>query len=794
MAQTIQANDFSGGVTDYYLNCPATKSKVCDNLLITQTQNGGKLKSRFGSKMFSSLDLTTKLGASDVKRVGTAVSYRRVLYAQLGPKLFYFNTSTSDWTEVIGFPATSTIYGPPPGRLVSYGTIPGKSAFYGSTASTYFTSASWGGHLLFASSDRKYPKKVFKRLDGTVKALEAGLPKFNSVGYNYFVPSSQPNGTYVWLYKFVYKQTYTDSDNITYVDYGTPSAPLQYKSITSTFPATVTLTELPVIANGAEELFWVDNLKVEVFRTVLNGSVYYSVGEFSNMNTSTIAGSYTTFTDTVTDTVLQTKPLLYTEGGILGNDRPPRSRLVHVNQDIAYYADLIDSTNQVFTNRIQQSVRGDVDSCPESFYLDVNDDIIGLSSTKSNVLLLCKNSIYRIDGYYDELGMGGMSAERISDTANCVSAQSVVQALDGVFWAGSEGVYFSDGFKVERINIDFDKTYKTYVTTNGVIDFEKCKKIHGKYDKTRNRIWWAVQTGNVDVDTCYILDLNQGIGKNSSFTTATGGSSFSPTAIEFIDGDMVRFDRRGYALIHKDQYTSDLIIDELKTPSNFQDQEITYTYETSATDFGSAFSRKYVTGVTVSCESPTSLNLQITSNSDDGRVVSDLLPILNRNGVSWGEPDVYWGDSNYAWSVSGLINQKRRMPAGAMRCNFKSLKFSNAKVPIVNSDLAGNCTVDNDVNSATLVGTSEWPLNSIGYYIAFESDGFSKEYLITARTASTVLFSDPLNTSPRGTYRWIVRGYPKGEVLSLLGFTVTFDTFGPTQDPYRSAESGEVGT
>ena len=762
MAQTIQAGDFSGGVTDYYLNCPATKSKVCDNLLITQTQNGGKLKSRFGSKMFSSLDLTTKLGASDVKRVTTAVSYRRVLYAQLGPKLFYFNTSTSDWTEVLGFSS--------------------QSAFYGSTASTYFTCSSWGGHLLFANSDRKYPRKVFKRPDGTVKVLEAGLPKLVSSGVT---SSPAPTGNSVWLYKFVYKQTYTDSDNITYVDYGTPSASFQFKSAAATIP-TVTINTLPVIANGPGDIFWIDNLKIEIFRTALNSSVFYSVGEVSS--------STTTFTDTVTDIILLTKPLLYTEGGILGNDRPPRSRLVHVNQDIAYYADLIDSTNQVFTNRIQQSVRGDVDSCPESFYLDVNDDIIGLSSTKSNVLLLCKNSIYRIDGYYDELGMGGMSAERISDTANCVSAQSVVQALDGVFWAGSEGIYFSDGFKVERINIDFDKTYKTYVTTNGVIDFEKCKKIHGKYDKTRNRIWWAVQTGNVDVDTCYILDLNQGIGKNSSFTTATGGSSFSPTAIEFIDGDMVRFDRRGYALIHKDQYTSDLIIDELKTPSNFQDQEITYTYETSATDFGSAFSRKYVTGVTVSCESPTSLNLQITSNSDDGRVVSDLLPILNRNGVSWGEPDVYWGDSNYAWSVSGLINQKRRMPAGAMRCNFKSLKFSNAKVPIVNSDLAGNCTVDNDVNSATLVGTSEWPLNSIGYYIAFESDGFSKEYLITARTASTVLFSDPLNTSPRGTYRWIVRGYPKGEVLSLLGFTVTFDTFGPTQDPYRSAESGEVGT
>lgn len=762
MAQTIQAGDFSGGVTDYYLNCPATKSKVCDNLLITQTQNGGKLKSRFGSKMFSSLDLTTKLGVNDVKRVNTSVSYRDFLYAQVGPKLFYFNTTSSSWTEVLGFSL--------------------QTAFLGATSSTYFTSASWGGHLLFANSLRQYPKKVFKKLDGSIKILEAGLPKLASAAVT---STPAPTGTFVWLYKFVYKQSYTDSDNITYLDYGTPSASFQFKSSTATLPS-VTLSNFPVLANASGDLFWTDNIKIEVFRTAANSSVYYSVGEFSN--------GVTTFADTVTDTILLTKPLLYTEGGILGNDRPPRSKLIHVNQDIAYYADIIDSTNQVFTNRIQQSVRGDVDSCPESFYLDVNDDIIGLSSTKSNVLLLCKNSIYRIDGYYDELGMGGMSAERISDTANCVSAQSVVQALDGVFWAGSEGIYFSDGFKVERLNIDFDKTYKTYVATNGVIDFDKCKKIHGKYDKTKNRIWWAVQTGNVDVDTCYILDLNQGIGKNSSFTTATGGSSFSPTAIQFIGGDMVRFDRRGYALIHKDEYTSDLIIDETKTPSNFQDQEITYTYETSATDFGSAFSRKYVTGVTVSCESPTSLNLQITSNSDDGRVVSDLLPILNRNGVSWGEPDVYWGDSNYAWSVSGLINQKRRMPAGAMRCNFKSLKFSNAKVPIVNSDLAGNCTVDNDVNSATLVGTSEWPLNSIGYYIAFESDGFSKEYLITSRTASTVLFSDPLNTSPRGTYRWIVRGYPKGEVLSLLGFTVTFDTFGPTQDPYRSAESGEVGT
>lgn len=754
MPLKVEAEDFSGGITDYYLNAPGNKLKQCENLLINQYAKMGKPFTRPGSELYSSTSPQIPAGS---QRISTAYYYKNILFVQSAQKLYWDNAGT--WTDILG--------------------PTGNNAFIGADTSKYFSYAHWNYHTLLTHTGRVRPQKVIINNSDQPEIFEAGLPAISSAGVSF----SHGGGSNNWLYKIVYKQTYVTSGNVTFLDMGTTSLPI----VVSSAGLNVTLSSLPVLTNGSTSNFRTSDIKIEIYRTQNNGTVYYRVGEVNN--------GVTSFIDNVPDATLITNPTLYTTGGVVDNDRPPKCKVVHISKDnIAYYGNIEDSLGQILSNRCQQSIAGDIDSAPASFFIDVDDEIVGISSTKSNTMLLCKNSTYRLDGTYDELGRGGISAERISDTAGCVSAASVVQALDGVFWLGLDGAYYTDGFRVIKLNVDFDKTYRTFTTDTG-LESPRAAKVQGKYDRVKNRIWWTIQREGVDVDTCYVLDLTWGIREDSTFTLVSG-SSFAPTAIEFVNGNLIRCDRRGYVFIHRDNLYTDPRIDVSISPSLWAKETILYTLETIAYNFGSSATRKYVTSINVTCESTTNLSLQITGDNDDSRLINEYAPIRYRGNVTWGEEDIYWGDPILEWNKQGLIHEKRRTPAKSIRCNYKRIKLSNSKVAILSSDQIGTVNINATAKTATLVtsGTFDWPSNAVDYYLSFESDGYTEEYLVTARTADVLTYEDLLNSSVTASgQKWVLRGYPKGEVLNLLNFSLIYELSGPTLGVYNNSDSGEVG-
>lgn len=756
MVQPLEITDFSGGVTNYYLNAPMNKHKQMDNLLLIQYQDKGLPFTRYGSEIYSSDAPQIPAGA---QRISTAFIYRNILHVQSSKKLYWFNTNM--W---------STISGPT-----------GNDAFNAADTSKVFTYSHWNNHTLIAHSGRWYPQKVIVNTSNQPEILEAGLPQFD-VSTTTITPTPGANN---WLYKLVYRQDYTVKDDITFTDYGAPSNSTDASS--AALP--VNFTTIPVLANSTTGNFRTATIKVEIYRTVDAGTVFYKVGEITN--------GTTTFADNVSDATLQLNQLLYTEGGVVANDRPPKCKLVHIFGDLAYYANIEDSTGQKLTYRVQQSIPGDIDSAPETFFADADDEIVGMSSTKSNLVLLCKNSVYRADGFFDEVGRGSLDLERISDTASCVSAQSVVQALDGLFWAGFDGIYYTDGFRVAKLNGDYDKTYFEFVHNGTTPDQTRQDRIQGKYDKRKNRIWWTIQhESSTDVDKCYILDLTWGVRENATFTTCSGLSSFSPTAIEFSGPDLIRCDRRGYVLLHQENITTDPKIDTGVAASSWVSQTIFYTLESVAFNFGTSYMRKFVTGINITADSTTNLSLQITSNNDDEKSLADLKPIRYRGSIVWGDPDIYWGDPSLVWNLNGLISEKRRMPARNLRCNYKIIKMTNAFVAIINSELIGTASINALTKTVTLTDTVtyDWPSNSVDWYIAFEVDDYIREYLITARTADVLTYSDSSNFSQPATgSKWVIRGYPKNEILNLINYSIHYVILGKTQDVFNKSETGEVG-
>lgn len=129
----------------------------------------------------------------------------------------------------------------------------------------------------------------------------------------------------------------------------------------------------------------------------------------------------------------------------------------------------------------------------------------------------------------------------------------------------------------------------------------------------------------------------------------------------------------------------------------------------------------------------------------------------------------------------------RRYPAGSLRCTYRQMRFTNSYTVIQNSDTYGNANVDSSFKTVTLMDvTTPWPDDSVDYYISFWSDGYENEYLITARTDTTLTFSDPFDTAVMTDEEsWMIKGYKKGEVLNLISYSVAFFVMSDTQGRYK---------
>lgn len=791
--QPLEIDDFSGGRTDLYVNAPANKAREMDNLLIFKDPSGkAKAKTRpgchlwFGDYKGTDVRISTLI---EIDNLGTG-SYAggNLLVVQSGASVGYPDTGT-----------TATLVGAPEG--VSY--------------------SKWGRETTVATLGTR---PFYLNSLGAV-ANSRGLPDLATS------PTVTPtaNTSKSYIYAFAYYHTYTDSvfgiirevfGPVTQVSVTNADAPQTNQN---------NIAAIPTKANAAGENYPTASMKVKIYRTINNGSTLYYIGQVNN--------GTAIFADNISDATIQANNiLLYTEGGVPDNDPPPFSAVVHTVNDTTYYGNIVEGSIQ-YTRRIRQSQIGNPDAAPGSFFVDFDDDVIAISSARSIPIVLCRDSVYRLEGAFDEVGRGEIVAVKIGDKVTCSSFQSAVQANDMVFWFGYDSVYATDGYKVFPLNTDQRDTHQSFTRTKTQSD-----RIQGKFDKVNNRIWWTVQTersftynanddqvnsGVTDCNACYVLDLTQPLTDTSTFTTISGDKNFSCTAIAFVkdggffsktaaevngfntgDNLLIRGNRHGHLLIH----SKDDVVDSYIAPDqtlaknrteNPTDTEVLIYYNTvihtlasPSFNFGTNFIRKYVPKINLACRDQGALSLQVISNNDDGKKIEALTSVRYRGDCTWGDQDLYWGDPTATWNQGGMIIAQRHFPAKNLRCSYKQVTLTNAYVAVVNSDLLGQAVVDSVSKTVTLVNAAgtDWPKYSRGYFISFSTDSYVREYEIIYRTNANVLqYYDTNNFSTSGTVDWVLRGYPKGEVLSIMGYTMHFAYLGKTQQPFRSDSTGEVG-
>jgi hypothetical protein len=600
-----------------------------------------------------------------------------------------------------------------------------------------------------------------------------------------------------YVYGFCWFYEYTVGD-VTFQDFG----PVTRVQVSNTAPIgkyAQTIRRLPTLPSNPQLNWDVSAIKLKVYRSINNGSTLYLV--------TTLDHGTTEYTDTLRDEELATREEVYDQGGLPPNEPPPICHMMHIFKETALYGDVYDGTER-FRSRLVQSIPGDPDSTPSDFTDDLDDDLVGISSTRANFIALCKKSIYRIDGGFDETGNGALTHERISDATGCVSLASIVQTDMGVFFAGNDGFYHTDGFRVTKLTRDLDKRYQS-ITKNE----KQCKRIRGAFDPLTKRIWWTVQRNPfaATADGFWVLDLKWGLKEDAVFTSFSGGTynydSFRPTSVCFFDGKMHRGDPRGYVFRHEDDKSNDPVVDTTALWTDWAREGIVFRYKSCANDFSGAY-RAYVPKITLQARNRSYLSLQINSINDDGSPVS-LKQIRSRDQYRWRDHTLKWRPTTgtaFPWVCSGMIDAWRRFPAQHLRCDFKQIELTNAYVNVCNSDERGLGLVNAAANTVTLQlidGCQELfhaDADYFDFYVVNDDGSLVGPLHPSGGQGTTVLtLSDPdglLDAYDGQSVKWLLQGITTNEKLDLVGYTLHYSPLGQNQKAYQGGvnSGGDVAT
>lgn len=745
----LKIDDWSGGITDHYLNGPLNCSEVLDNFLINRNK---KPVERPGSEIYNEDYFLNPAGNS---RVGHLSYFQDILFYQVARNLYFVDGS--GWNTLVGPVDSFPVLGA------------------GTTAS-HMSMTEWKDHLLLTVDTYSSPRQVY--LDGSSdpQVRTIGLPALASTPT--CTPSSAGAVSVSYLYGFCHKITYT----VGTVSH-TVRGPITDATATDAAGDEITvgtpcaITAIPVLTNSTTECWDTATISVEIYRSTNGGVDRKYVGAVTN--------GTTTFSDTITDALLGID--IYTAGDVSDNEPPPQAKYVINADGIVWYLNCKEGSEEK-AFRARQALKDQPYSCPGDIYVDVEGDITAGGVIDTFPIVFTKNKAYRFEGYVDNQGQGFTRKKIISRTVGCVSHNGIVPVLGGLYFPGPDGFYFTNGYQVQKISNHLNASYKAATTTEA---FQK--RIYGALDPIDQRVYWTMTSSSTetDCDELWVLDPYFGIKPESCFTTWSGGDNMTPTALAFIDNELVRADRTGYVFKHSASLYTDPIIDDGVDADLWLTTSVIYDYTSVAMSFGSEVQKKQVPKITVSAKNESNLSLLIQSINDDSAVAVDLKEIRYRNNMIWGDLDVSWGDPSIVWNYSGTILAERWFPAGSMRCVYKQVRMTNSDTIILNSDSYGQVTITAAGPTALLLdGGLTWPNDIGGYYFYLASDDYEQGYEITARTDDTLTLSDAGGLLVDGDYAWIIKGYRKGERLSLEAYTLSYEMFGEGTRGFDPAESG----
>jgi hypothetical protein len=597
--------------------------------------------------------------------------------------------------------------------------------------------------------------------------------------------------------------------------------PLLYPSVINAATRGNKIDGLPVLTNDGTTNYDIENVMINIYRTIDGGQTYYFLAQLPNGTTS--------YLDQTNDTIqggdgtpgLQNTGLtMYTTGGVVGSDQPPICKFTHLFSGTSYYAGINDN-GQFFPQQIRQTIQFAPDWAPATFSVNLDDDVMGLSSTKANVIAFCKNSTYRLSGGFNQTGQGAITYDRIADSVGSLNSKGIVKTEIGVFWPGNDGFYYTDGYQVIKISLELDKTYLSLTSSD-----KQQRSIYGAYDKATRRIWWSMQTSGMDADNSivYVFYLNFGIKPSGVFTTVSNGKLLQIASLTFLAGQGYFGDAVGHVLKTDENQKYDYSHDDITGPETdptYINAAIPYNWTSSAISLGTTARRKYFTKAHVVGKNEGNVSAQIAVIKDlnqTGAGPLKMAPINYVENVTWGTPTCIWDTPGPVWKEDGKMDLWRRFPARSLRSDFMQLQFTPSFGVIYASKSgmygqeegpppAGVIISNNGTNfMATLQNTGPHTAQGffddvVGCFLQLAKDKYVAQYKIIGVDGPDLTI---LDTSP-GTlvvnlllpYHWQIVGYKKQQRPQLqsvqLAYSMTGDTNQSYGGPLSSGGPGNAG-
>jgi hypothetical protein len=189
------------------------------------------------------------------------------------------------------------------------------------------------------------------------------------------------------------------------------------------------------------------NVSLAVYRTIVNGTVFYRVSSLSSPTLNDPTVDTVTFLDNTADSLIQSNQLLYTTGGVVDNVQPETSRLVEE------YRNRLCVAGQEDGNVVQYAdsyVFGSPVEFKEGFSFRVEQgggDISALAKMDEKLIIFKNNSIYV------QVGQGPLPTgaqndfqdpQLITSDVGCPYPQSIVSTSKGIMFKSNKGYYLLD--------------------------------------------------------------------------------------------------------------------------------------------------------------------------------------------------------------------------------------------------------------------------------------------------------------------------------------------------------------
>ncbi len=664
----------------------------------------------------------------------------------------------------------------------------------------------------------------------TVSSLPAGgvqyfplsqlLPSVNlpNTVPKFFLPNTSNEGPQAvsYGYAFTYSDTYTVEGGVTYRVESAPvfSEPVfseETMAIGFTMPmfdeTTVFITnqlitpvamilEAPPLVNDSETNYTVPAL-LNTYRTAGNGETFSLVKLIDATPleqpavpwpTINLLGQYDLVADrfsidgneALDDAIAGEANLLYTTGGFSASSQPPKSKYTWIANDYVYYGGVYDGDTFV-PNRVLQSNQLAPDWVPSQNYVEFSSPVVGGGSARNVNVCMTETGVFRLEGAFGTDGSGAIVKQQISNQIGGISGSSIVVTEVGLFFAATNGFYYTDGYQCIRISQERVNAFK-----NATVLPSQRRAIKGVYDRENRRVFWSIRSTSTELDNDKIFsyDLNFGITPSGTFTTLIGATgSWNPSALGFLGNTLYIGDTDGYLYYLDENTKTDPLKDLLVDSDDWTTTYIPWEYRSTMMDFGGTAMRKFFSRIHHVGKNLGDVAIQYYITADN-LVTQNLAPMrfIDNAGL-------------------GAVDQWRRVGGKKLRADLYQVGCRNGRFTVYNSDtLGGTPTFTSHALTQTTLTmlNTVIPTDSVGMSICFETDYYETEFeivnVIPSGPDTILVVEDPLNeANSLLALGWEIRGFMKEQAFALDALTIWFEEQGNLGSQYRGYSSPEGG-